>query len=729
MSAAPRAGSASPASSARHRIGIDIGGTFTDLTVFDEAAGALHILKTPSVGAHPSQAVVDGIRQMRERFDVRAEAVGTFVHGTTLALNTLLQRNGATCGLLVTEGFRDILELQRLRLPNPHGFYADKPRPLVKRRHVREIRERLLADGRTYRPLDREGVVRAAEELLADGVEAITIGFLHAYRDPRHEREAKTLVQNAFPGLYVSISSEIWPQQREYERTLLTVMNSYVGGSLERYFDALSDEVAAEGVRCSLLSTTSNGGIMSVEAAADRPVQTLLSGPASGVRGAMYIGGLAGHDKVVTFDLGGTSADIAVVDGQLPYSTENTVGDFPMIMPVVDVASIGAGGGSIAWTDPHGVLKVGPRSAGAEPGPAAYDRGGTHPTLTDAYVTVGILDPTAFLGGTMPLRRDLAEAAVGGVGATLGRTPVEAAEAVLRVATANMYAELLPLMARKGIDPQEFALLPYGGAGPTHAFMLAREVGIGTVVVPPHPGTLCALGCLVADAQGDVIRTVHADVATLDDHAVAGAYREMAGEARAWLDSQEIAAAGVTYSYGADVRYHGQAFETAVDLQLGAAPEDLEGAQPHAALLAAFHRQYEAIYGYADRSASVELINLRLTIVGRTPKPQLPLVAAADGPPRASGTRLVHLGGGVEAAVYRRGDLRAGHVFEGPAIVEQYDTTSWVPAGYRVRVDRYGNLIGSDLRAGGGVATGLQAALSEEAARVSPPAGADVELP
>lgn len=712
----------------RHRIGIDIGGTFTDLTVFDEQAGVLHILKTPSVGDHPSRAVTEGIRQIAAQHDVEPEQIGTFVHGTTLALNTLLQRNGATCGLLVTEGFRDILELQRLRLPNPHGFNADKPRSLVKRRHVREIRERLLADGRVYRPLDRDGVVRAAEELVADGVEAITIGFLHAYRDSAHEVEAKRLVRERFPGLYVSISSEIWPQQREYERTLLTVMNSYVGASLERYFAALTDEVAAEGVTCALLSTTSNGGIMSVGAASERPVQTLLSGPASGVRGAMFVGASAGHERIVTFDLGGTSADIAVVDGQLPYATENTVGEFPMIMPVVDVASIGAGGGSVAWTDPQGVLKVGPRSAGANPGPAAYDRGGTEPTLTDAYVTVGILDPDAFLGGSMPLRRDLAEAAVATVADRIGRTPVDAAEAILRVATSNMYAELLPLMARKGIDPQDFALLAYGGAGPTHAFILAREVGIRNVIVPPHPGTLCALGCLVADAQGDVIRTVHADVRSLDDEALAGTYREMAGEARAWLDAQGVTATDVGFAYGADVRYHGQAFETAVDLQLDAAPEALAEASPHARLVEAFHRQYEAIYGYADMSAAVELINLRLTIIGRTPKPELAPLARADGPARVRGRRTVHLGGGVEAAVYRRTDLRAGHTFEGPAIVEQYDTTSWIPAGFRVEVDGVGNLIGADRRAVPAVSTAASTVLPVGAGDRRAPGATKVEV-
>jgi len=679
-----------------YRLGIDIGGTFTDLTLFDERSGALHILKTPSVPDHPSQAVVDGLRTVTATHGVDPAAIGTFVHGTTLALNTLLQRNGATCGLLVTEGFRDLLELQRLRLPNPHELYVDKVRPLVRRRHVREVRERLLADGRVYRPLEREGVLRAAQELVDEGVTALTVCFLHAYRDNRHELEAKVLLQSHFPQLYVSLSSEIWPQQREYERALLTVINSYVGETLERYFEALEAEVAREGLGCALLSTKSNGGVMSVSSARRLPVQTLLSGPASGVRGAMFVGMLAGQERIVTFDLGGTSADIAVVDGQPSYSTENRIADFPMIMPVVDIASIGAGGGSVAWTDAQGVLKVGPRSAGAAPGPAAYDRGGEEPTLTDAYVTAGLLDPAAFLGGDMPLRRDLAEKAVGALGARLGLGVRETAESVIRVATANMYAELLPLMARQGVDPHEFALVPFGGAGPTHAFMLAREVGIRKVIVPPQPGTLCALGCLIADVQGDFVQTVHADMSALDDDSIVERYLAMSDDARAWLDAQAITPEATSFRYGADMRYRGQSFETTVELDTELYPLEVTRSVLRERLAEAFHCQYDSVYGYADPSAGVELINLRLTIIGHTPKPTPATLPRAPYPPQPAGSRRVHLSGAEETVVFQRSTLLSGHSFAGPAIVEQYDTTVYIPDGFQVTVDAYGNLIGVD---------------------------------
>lgn len=672
----------------RYRLGIDIGGTFTDLNVLDEQTGKLNILKTPSVPGHPSQAVVNGIRELVTAYEIDPSAIYYVVHGTTLALNTLLQRNGATCGLLVTKGFRDILELQRLRLPNPHEFYTDKPKALIRRKHVREISERLLFNGKVLTPLDPEEVVSAARGLMAEGVEAITVCFLHAYKNDVHEQQAKLALHKAFPELYVSTSSEVWPQQREYERGLITVINAYVGSAMAGYFYSLEGEVNAEGLDCTVLSTKSNGGIMSVRSARELPVQTLLSGPASGVMGALYVGKLANFGKLITFDLGGTSADIAVVNGQLPFSTESKVGDFPMIMPVVDIASIGAGGGSVAWVDQTGVLKVGPMSAGADPGPAAYGRGGEQATITDAYIEVGILDPTNFLGGQMPLDAGRARAAISKIGENLKLSSRETAEAILRVATSNMYAELVPLMARQGVDASEFALLPYGGAGPTHAFLLAQEVGIQKVIVPPDPGTLCALGCLVADIRGDFIRTVFADFASLESEQVEMLYAELEEEAERWLDAQNINVERHLLERQADMRYHGQSFETAVEL--GDSSANLVDR-----LVDSFHDQYQRSYGYADRKAAVELINLRISITGVTPKPELRRLSLSREPVQPVGFRQVHLGSEpVKAAVYKRSELRSGHTFAGPAIVEQYDSTSYVPAGFRIGVDDYGNLIG-----------------------------------
>ena len=674
-----------------YRLGIDIGGTFTDINLFDERSGALQILKTPSVPSHPSRAVINGLREAVDDYGLDPADIHYFVHGTTLALNTLIQRNGARCGLLVTCGFRDLLELQRLRLPNPHELYTDKAVPLVARQHVREIDERLMADGRVYRPLDLDGVVAAAKELTDLGVEAITVCFLHAYQNDQHERLAKQAIEAAYPGIYVSTSSEVWPQQREYERALITVINSYVGGAMHSYFESLEQETRELGLRCEVLSTKSNGGIMAVGSAKQQPVQTLLSGPASGVIGASYVASLAGQKRVVTFDLGGTSADIAIIDGTIPFSTENKVGDYPMIMPVVDVASIGAGGGSIAWTDSAGVLKVGPASAGADPGPAAYGRGGMEPTITDAYIVAGFLDPEHFLGGKMPLNADLAEAALTRLGERLSMDAVAAAEAVLRVATSNMYAELLPLMARHGVDANDFALLPYGGAGPTHVFLLAREVGIRKVIVPRTPGTLCALGALIADVRGDFIRTTFADVATLEDIRVERQFRELEAEAHEWLNAQRIEGVERHIEWHADLRYHGQSFETPVDLEPGGEAGLIRR------MIDAFHRRYHATYGYADEAAAVELINVRVSITGVTPKPVLARLEPVATPAVPIEQRRVRLGADVFTAdIYDREKLRAGDRFCGPAIVEQYDSTTFVPRGFEVEVDAYGNLIGTE---------------------------------
>jgi N-methylhydantoinase A len=668
------------------RLGIDIGGTFTDLVTMDQASGALTMLKTPSTPAHPSRAVINGIEELVSRDQIEPAAINYFVHGTTLALNTVIQRSGARTGLLVTAGFGDVLELQRLRLPDPHHFNADRPRALVMRRHVREIDERMLATGDVYRALDVTQAVAAACELQALGVEALAICFLHAYRNPAHEIAAHEAIQTACPDLFICRSSEIWPQQREYERALVTVINAFVGGRMQDYFRHLEREVAAHGVPARVLSTKSNGGVMTARSAGQAPVQTLLSGPASGVIGAQYVGALAGVDRLLTFDMGGTSADIAVVDGQIALSTTNRAGDFPLILPAVDVSSIGAGGGSIVWTDQFGVLKVGPRSAGSSPGPACYGKGGEEATVTDAYVVSGILHPDRFLGGTQQLDPERAHAAVGSIGAALGMPVAETAGAILQVATSNMYAEFVPALAQHGVDPSEFALFPYGGAGPTHAFMLADEVNLRRVMVPPSPGTLCALGCLVADLRADFVRTLFAESAYLAQTTLDEAFAGVHADALAWLAEQDVDVTEVIYQRSVDMRYKGQSFEIAVDLPPAATTVD--------DLIAAFSERYRAVYGYADPDAETEIINIRGTVIGKMRRPELARIAPAEGTPAPSGERRVRYNGAeLAVATYDRAALGAGATFAGPAIVEQYDTTTFITPGWTVAVDTYGNLV------------------------------------
>jgi N-methylhydantoinase A len=676
-------------SARRIRLGIDIGGTFTDLVTVDEGSGELRTMKVPSRPADPAGAVQEGIERLGETAGIAPAEIVYFVHGTTIALNTLIQRVGAPTGLLITRGFGDVLEIGRLRLPNPNDFMCERPAPLVPRHLIAEVDERVLANGEVLRPLDLDELRAAADRLIAAGVEAIAVCFLHAYRNEAHERAAVAFLREHAPGVYVASSAATWPEQREYERTLVTVMNGYLGGQMKAYFDKLHQVAAGIGLSATLFTTKSNGGLMTAASAAEAPVQTLLSGPASGVVGALAVARAAGSPKAISLDMGGTSADVAIIDGAVPYSTEGSVGDFPVIMPTVEVSSIGAGGGSIAWVDPAGVLKVGPRSAGAHPGPACYGRGGTEPTVTDAYVTLGLVDPERFLGGRMPLDAERARAAMATLGERIGRDALGAASSVLEVVTANMYAQLLPLMARKGVDPRDFALLAYGGAGPTQACFLARELGIQQVLVPRYPGLLCAYGSLVADLKSDFVATLLVRSDQVDWAYLEERYVALEEQARAWLRTQTGDLGRHTIVRAADMRYKGQSFEITVALvderrQVRSLPE----------ALTAFHEDYEVVYSQSDRAAPVEFVNIRVTISGETPRPALAELPAVNGARPDLSTRDLFLDGAWQTAtVYERDALRAGQELSGPAVIEQDDTTVLLPAGTRATVDRWANVI------------------------------------
>lgn len=680
----------------RYRLGVDIGGTFTDFLLMDETSGANHLVKVASTPDRPSDAILEGLRRLTSEFQIDPAEIVSFVHGTTLAVNTLIQRSGANVGLLVTEGYRDILELRRLRLEDPSQLYSDKPEPLARRRHVREIRERLLVDGSVYIPLHMDQVERAAHELLGDGIETLAVAFLHSYRNPAHERAAKERINALFPEVYVCISSEIWPQFREYERTLVAVMNAHIGRTMSDYFTSLERELRVAGLRTPIYSTKSNGGIMTASSASQVPVETLLSGPASGVIGAAAIAEQSGNPHVVTFDMGGTSADVSVINGDVSFSTEGHVGEFPVTMPAIDVSSIGAGGGSVAWIDAQGVLKVGPRSMGSSPGPACYGRGGTEPTVTDAYVELGIIDPANFLGGELTLHPELSQSALETLGKQLGCDSQNAARHVLNVATANMYAEFIPLMARQGVDACDFALFAFGGAGPTHAFMLAREVGIDRVIVPPTPGVLCALGCLMADFRSDFIRTLYLRVSEIEPKDLENHFEVIAQEARDWLAEQHTDettdAVELRLVRTADMRYRGQSFELTIPV-----PDDLSTSSGIAQLLDGFHQYYEQIYGHSDRDAETEIISARVQVVGQTAKPRM-ATGAGDwtASPQPIGVRTVRLTDQPwEAPVYERGALSPGVTLNGPCIIEQYDSTVFVTPGFRLEVDEGLNIIGS----------------------------------
>ena len=675
-----------------YRLGCDIGGTFTDLVLLDEATGGLAVLKVPSTPADPAAAVLEGTRALLGRGGGTAADVVAFIHGTTLAVNTLLQRSGDRVGLIVTRGFRDVLELRRLRLKGAQNFFTDKPEALVPRFLVREITERLLVSGEEYRPLVPAEVERAADELVGAGCRALSVCFLHSYVDGSHERQAAAQIQARHPAVYVCTSHELWPQRREYERCLVTVMNAHVGGRMREYFGRLERGLRGLGdFRAPVLSMRSNGGVMTARSAGELPAHTLFSGPASGVIGAAWVAGQAGWPRVITLDMGGTTADVSIVDGGPVYSTEAMVGEFPVIMPSVDISSIGAGGGSIARVDAGGLLKVGPASAGSDPGPACYGRGGTEPTVTDAYVTLGVLHPERFLGGDLRLDPDRAHAALEALGGRLGIDRREAAWAVLEVATANMYAQFTPLLAKHGVDPREYAILPYGGAGPTHAFLLVREVGIPHVVVPALPGALCALGCLVTDLRADFVSTVQRESTGLLAHELEKAFGALETRAHDWVKREGLPVPTLEFRRSAEMRYKGQSFEVNVPLPGGPITE-------LAPVLAAFHQAYAQMFGYVDPTAPAELVDLRLQVVGAVPRPTPPLpravVAREAAPPghRRPISPTARTTASTSASSSRRGTLqRAGGGRSTPA-------PRWCrPASGYGR--RYGNMIGEAARA------------------------------
>ena len=671
----------------RYRLGVDIGGTFTDFQLMDEQSGEVIALKTPSTPEDPSLAVANGIAEFTGRHGVDPADIRYFAHGTTLAVNTLLERNGARTGVLMTRGFTDTLELRRLRLPKANDFFVPKPVPLVPRRLVRAVDERMLSNGEVRHPVRRDDVEAQVRFLLDEGVETVAVCFLHAHRNPQHEWLASRWIAESFPRLYVTTSSQVWPQQREYERSLICVINAYVGDRMKTYFTTLEKRTADLGMTCRVFSTKSNGGVMSAASAARRPVETLLSGPASGVIGAHHVATAIGDEDVVTLDMGGTSVDVSIVHGSIGHATDNTIGDIPVIMPAVDVSAVGAGGGSVAWTDAEGVLKVGPESAGASPGPACYGKGGTRPTVTDAYLTAGIIAAKSFLDGTMELEDARAHAAIETLAPVLGRTRNETADAILQVTTANIYSQLMPQMARRGIDTAGFSLLAYGAAGPTQAFMLARELDMRRIIVPPSPGTLCALGCLAADFRADFVQSVWRDLDACPDDELRDIFGRLESEAGEWLAEQDVGMKEVHVLRSADLCHVGQSYEVNVPF-----PDTRDfGA---ADLKMWFLDRYQRIYGYHDPEAPVRMLEARLQIVGVTPKPPAGAVSGSrEGTPR--GVRLVHEHGEVfEAAVWRREDLGRGRVYAGPVVIEQYDTTTWVPAGFDITVDDHGNLIG-----------------------------------
>jgi N-methylhydantoinase A len=672
------------------RVGVDIGGTFTDFCVFDEDSGALHSLKVLSTPDRPGAEVLDGLRELEQRHGVKPDQITYFTHGTTVGVNTVIQRKGINLCLFTTEHFEDVLEVARLKMPDPYDLFSRRPEPLVGREKVFPIPGRMLFDGSEDAPLDEDAVRAAVAGVRRVGGEGIVVSLLHAYRNPEHERRVMEIVNREAPDLSIVASHQVWPIIREYERTVTAVVAGYVQPRVSHYLGALQTALVEACVGAEPMITKSNGGVMTAEAGKTHCAQMLLSGTASGVIGACQVARLADVQDALSLDIGGTSADVAVVRaGQPQYGVGEMIGDFPIHIPTVSVTSIGEGGGSIARVDAHGVLKVGPESAGSNPGPACYGQGGTQPTITDAFVVTGFLGAMGLGYGQVEMHNDLARDAVATLAGPLDMNIEATAEAMIKVGVSGMYLEVSKLVARYGIDPREMSLVAFGGAGPMLACHVARELNMGRIVIPPTPGVLSAFGGLIADIKNDFIQTVYLDLEDANMPTISDGFAKLRAEALNWLRQEQSFMDEATLLYSADMRYRGQSFE--IDTLLG--EMDIEAGDSNA-LAAAFHGEHERLYEHADVDAPIQVINLRLVIVGQPPKPELPpLAQAKDELAPVQEVRVYADGAWHQAAIYRRQDMRAGHRFQGPAVISQDDCTTCMLAGFKASVDASGNLI------------------------------------
>ncbi|WP_419899050.1 hydantoinase/oxoprolinase family protein [Roseomonas sp. USHLN139] len=671
------------------RVGVDIGGTFADFAALDLESGRLSTLKVLTTPTAPGEDVAAGLRRLVADAGLVPAAVERFVHGTTVGVNTIIQRRGTRLALFTTAGFTDLLELARLRMPDPYSLFCERPAPLVPREHVFGIAERMDAEGRTVTAPEAASVKAALAAARAAGCEGIVVSFLHAWRNDAHEQAVASLLAELAPEIFVFRGSEVWPAIREYERTTTAVLNGYVHPRIDAYLERVEGQLQAAGIAAPLLLTTSAGGTMTAQRGRRDCVGMLLSGTASGVVGAGVVAKAAGVPAVLTLDVGGTSADVALlIDGVPAFGSGQTIGEFPLAIPTVAVISSGQGGGSIAHLDAQGVLQVGPESAGSTPGPACFGRGGARCTVTDAALLCGILGQGELGFGAIAPDRSLSEAAIAPIASALGVEAAAAAEGVLQVAISGMLVEIDKLLARAGLHASELVLMPFGGAGPMLGALLAETAGIRRVLVPPVPGTLCALGALAADLRRDTMRTVLLPLEDASWPQIAAGFAAIAGEAEAAL--AEMGGAGESsLQMAADLRYRGQSFE----LEVPVAPSLLE--TPSAAALAAlFHAAHDEAFGHSDPGAPIEVVSLRAAArraAPPVPMPRHPLVDAVIAPEKTIQLRLD--GAWREAGLYRRAQLHPGGRLSGPAIVTQSDCTVLIPAGWSASTDELGNLV------------------------------------
>ncbi|MCP4997580.1 MAG: hydantoinase/oxoprolinase family protein [Hyphomicrobiales bacterium] len=671
-------------------IGVDVGGTFTDVFVLDEAAGTTTTSKVPSTHGDQSKGFIEGIASRVERFS----NISTVVHGTTVGTNALLERKGARTGIITTQGFRDVLEMRRRDRPTTWGLKGAFT-PVVERPDRVEVNERVLSDGSVLVAVDEEEARARALDLASAGCESVCVFFINGYANADNEQRAVEAVRSVWPNPYVTAATEILPEIREFERLSTATLNAYLQPVVSSYFDRLETGLAGNGFEGDILIVQSNGGVMAVDTAKRFPVRTALSGPAAGVIAATEIAGAAGFDNIITCDMGGTSFDVSLVAGGKAALSAQTSIDFGMVVrtPMIEITTIGAGGGSIASVDQSGLLQVGPQSAGSDPGPVCYGLGNTAPTVTDANLVLGRINAARPIGGKLD-RLDVgaARAAIDAdIGNKLDLSVEDAAEAILRLANAKMAGAIRLVSIERGHDPAKFAAMPFGGGGALHAGALINEVGLGSALIPRYPGITSALGCVVADMRHDKVQTVNQLLDQLDAADLGVKMNADADAMEAVLKSADIAFAGIDHLYELDMLYLGQTHTVAVPLEIATSGLDRE------AIRDAFESTYTIAYGRLLEGIPMRVMNYRIAVVGRRPGLDMNLFAPADGKPAdecRTETRSVYANGQNWAApVYERLDLEIGTMLKGPALLEQSDTTIFVDPGLTATVDGFGNLI------------------------------------
>jgi N-methylhydantoinase A len=672
------------------RVGVDIGGTFTDFVTI--ADGRIRVTKTPSTPDAPERAVINGLQKLEGRDGLSPADVDFLGHGTTVATNAVLEGEWADTALVTTEGFRDVLEIGRQARPDIYDFQAEKPTPVVERDRRYEVPERLDERGTVLEPLDESAVRSLAADLRESSVESVAVSLLFPFEDDSHERRVRDVLEDEGVDAAFSLSSGVLPEIREYERTLTTALNASLKPVMDRYIGNLGTRVADAGVEAPLKLMQSNGGIITADAARERPVNTLLSGPAAGVQGATYVASRCGVENLLTMDMGGTSCDVSLVEGGDPIvSTDVEVGDYPVSVPMIDIHTVGAGGGSIAWLDAGGALRVGPKSAGADPGPICYGRGGTRPTITDAHLLLGRIDPASFLSGELGTEvEDVERAVERDVADELGVSVREAAQGILDVANANMERALRVVSVERGYDPREFGLVAFGGAGPLHAPKLAAELDIPRVVVPRTAGVLSALGLLISDILYDHSTSRVRRLTDVDPADLRATLEEFVAEGREQLRAEGLDADEMQFEPSLDLRYVGQSFELSVPVSPDVDGDTLDDVTDR------FHEKHRQRYGHAYPEEPIELVTIRLRARGLVETPDLRPEADRGESVDAAHTEtrpVVYDGETCETPVYDRTLLPVGATFDGPAVVEGVESTTVVHPGQRVEVDDDANLV------------------------------------